>query len=310
RVIRVAVLGAHYRRVEQLLAHAAVGERCLSRLLRRVLQRDDPLSSKSSFFRRLCCRCEIRQAEAGELSGVIRYESPGLGRCKQLAREFVAQLRFFLIQSTELDLVGFRQVCACPYESYVLPLDEILLLGVEPAALAVVVNVLHACEEPGIEIDRIAVRGEPGSFLAPHALQRRIRVGLCETSEHALNASEQLAGSFERDDGVVERWCRALIGDFRNVGETLPHSFLDRRLEIGVLDPVERRRLERKGTRREKRILCCCGSLGGDRRNGYHRETDGDQQRTRAEHRALLGMTPVALPSIRRGGGEREMYCD
>ena len=59
--------------------------------------------------------------------------------------------------------------------------------------------------------------------------------------EHPEHARQQHAGALERDDRVVERRRGGCCGDRRDFGEVLPHPLFDRRLVVGVANPIERR---------------------------------------------------------------------
>src|SRR3546814_15936073 len=48
-----------------------------------------------------------------------------------------------------------------------------------------------------------------------------------------------------------------------DLGQVLLHAFLERGQEVGVLDLVERRRLERQGAGGEQGVLCGGGGHGG-----------------------------------------------
>ncbi len=57
-----------------------------------------------------------------------------------------------------------------------------------------------------------------------------------------------------RCDRIIKRRRLCPVRDRLHVGQVLPHSLFDRRLEVRVFDPIERRSLIEKRARRVERI--------------------------------------------------------
>ena len=70
-------------------------------------------------------------------------------------------------------LRGGRQACAGPHEVVVHPLEQARLLGREAQFGPPAMQRIDAREQPGVHVDRIAVRGQRPGQLALHLLQRR-----------------------------------------------------------------------------------------------------------------------------------------
>ena len=179
--------------------------------------------------------------------------APSLVAASSLFWNAVLQRGFFLVQLAQRGLVGIGQLGAGAHEVAVVALDQEFVDSAS-SSVALVVERLDAREQLRIEEDRILVRGELRRLVFLDLLQRVVRVRLRQREEHLADARQQRAGALHRDDRVVEGRRGGLVGDLLDLGELLLHAFLDRRLEIAVVDLVERRRLVLQRARTEERI--------------------------------------------------------
>ena len=252
RVVRIAVLGALGRGLEQFFARGAVGQFDLCRLLRRVLQRQHPAALELAIFRRCGGSVDLAAGKSGEVRLVLGDERAGLGCGQQLVLEIRRQGGFFLVQLAQRGLVGRGQLRTGAHEVAVVAFGEVFGFGIQ--AIAMVVQMLHARKEFRIEEDRIRVRGELGRLFFLDLLQRVVGVGLDDRAEHLAGAGQQRAAAFHRDDGVVERRRCLVVRNFLDFRDLLLHALLDRRLIVAVLDLVEWRRLILQRAGGEERV--------------------------------------------------------
>ncbi len=263
RIVRIIVLGTRCRRDEEPLANCAILQRRLRGMLRRVLERNDPLAFEVAL---LCSRGGGRNltlAHPIEEFHVIDDERACLGGGKKAALELGRQLRLFLVQITELRLVSLRKIGAGSDEVSVVVLDQRLLLLVESKRVTPIVQALHALVQLVIEEDRVVMIRELRSDLLLNCLERVGRVRARQRIENFRHASENCARSLEWKDRVVERRRTGLICNSFYFSDLLAHSRLECGSIIGLLDRPEIRRLIRKSARRRKRIGC--GERGNSR---------------------------------------------
>ena len=169
-----------------------------------------------------------------------------------LPAELVAELRHFPVEGAEPVLVRRGEVGAGAHEVLVVSLDHQALQRIEAQAGAAVVEGLDPLEQGVVERDGVPMRGHSGRQGPLDGLQGVVRVGGGEAAEDALHTAEQLARALEREDRVLERRRGAFVDDGLHLGELLAHPLFDGRLEVGVVDAVERRRLvEQRAGRRE-----------------------------------------------------------
>src|SRR5262249_50407470 len=113
----------------------------------------------------------------------------------------------------------------------------------------------NALEERVIEKDRVVVRGELRRLLTLNLLQCVVGVRRRDGTEGLQHPSQQLARSFERDQRVVERRRIHAVGDLVDLAQLATHSLLDRRREILVANPIERRGTKGKRAPFGKRVV-------------------------------------------------------
>ncbi len=173
---------------------------------------------------------------------------------------------FFHVELAQAVLVGIGQLRAGAYQLFVVALDQTLLLRIQIQRVALVVDGLDAGEEFGVEIDLVLMRGQLGRDLFLDFLACVAGIGLHQPEEDARHARERFAAALHRFDGVVEGRRFWVIGDLADVGQMLAHAFFERRQIIGVLDLVERRRLERQRAGGQQGVGC---SIRGRSRGGF-----------------------------------------
>ena len=254
RIVRIAALGSRPASVEQLLADGAAGEPLQRRLLRRVLDGQDPPvveTARLGGFRR---RVEIGGRQTREVRPVGDDERGVLGRAEQLIAELRAERGVLLVQLLQPRLVGLREPGAGHHELLIRVLDEPARLRVEAQIAAALVERFDPREQLRVERDRVLVGRDLRRHLLLELLQRVVGVRARQRVEDELGPEERLAALLERDERVLEAGRRRVVGDRVDLGEMLPHAFLERRSEVCVLDPVERRRLERQRARCEQRV--------------------------------------------------------
>jgi hypothetical protein len=123
-----------------------------------------------------------------------------------------------------------------------------------------VVYRLDACEQLLVEEDLVLGRGQPRRDALLDLLQPGIGVRPRQPVEDHLNVCKRLSAALQRDDRVVERRCRGIVGDVPDLLTLLPQRLIKCRKKIGVVDLVERRRVERKRRRLEQRVVCRRGA--------------------------------------------------
>ena len=291
RVVVVAVLAAIDRGLEQLLARRAIGERFLGRLLRRVLQCNQPFAIELARLGGLCRCGDVGVAQAGERIAAVEFERAGFRACEQLGAERGAERRQLLVQFAQRRLVARRQFRTRAHEVAVVALDQTFGFRIEAERVALRIKRFHPRKELGIEKDRVAMRGLLRCLVLLHLLQGVVGIGLGQRGKHLAHARQQCARALQCDDGVIEGRRVVRVCDLLDFGDLLLHAFVDCGLEVGVLDLVERRRLVLQGAGVEERIFGHrgCGGFGrfGFRRRaraGGEGEAHCDKQRAYAKH--------------------------
>src|SRR5690606_1303520 len=127
------------------------------------------------------------------------------------------------------------------HEVDVVALDQTNRLRIEAERIASGMEPIDAREELRVQQDRVLVRGELRRELGLDRLTALVRVGGSEREEGRRGALEQLSGSLERDDGVLEGRRLGILRDRLDLLEMLGHAALERGREVLVLDQIERR---------------------------------------------------------------------
>jgi hypothetical protein len=194
--------------------------------------------------------------------GVVHDQRGVFRSVQQQVDVLGAQRGVLLVQAPERHLVCVRQPGAGAHEALVVVLHEAGRLGIERQRAALAVDRIHALEQRSVEEDGVLVGRELRRDVLLDLLQRRVRVGRREAIEHEADAPQQLPALLERDERVLERRSRGIVGDGRDLLHLNLHAGLERRREVCVLDLVERRRAEGQDARRQQRVRArgCLGS--------------------------------------------------
>ena len=116
------------------------------------------------------------------------------------------------------------------------------------------------------------MRGQLGRHVLLKLLERVVGIGRRQGVERHLHARQRLSAAFERDERVVERGWRGIVGDRGHFGVLLTHALVKRWSEVFVLDVGKRRRLKGKPARSQEWIRD--GRLCGLRRPVGRRPAD------------------------------------
>ncbi len=144
---------------------------------------------------------------------------------------------------------------------------EALLLGGPLGLVGRVVERFDALEKLLVLGDLVAEGGHLGRHLAFDRLQLGIAHGAAVDPEEGLHPAVALAGALELAEGVLEGRRRRVAGDLLDLGQSLLHRQLERRLEVRHLDLVERREAAiGAGPLGEQGIVL---RLGGRRRGAF-----------------------------------------
>ena len=120
-------------------------------------------------------------------------------------------------------------------------------------------------------MDRIGVRGKLRRHFLLDLLESRVGVSAGKVRKDAAGPAEKLARFLERDDRVLEGRLLGLHRDRVGFLFFLGDPLLQRRLEMFVLDLVERRKLKGQRAFGEKRIGGGCGGHFCGRRGCWRR---------------------------------------
>ena len=174
-----------------MLARGVVGERFERRLLRRVLQGQD-VAVDLAVLRRFLPRPPAARPK-GPASGALSVDKQRarLGGGEQLLGEGGLKRAQPLVHRLQLRLLGGGKLGAGVHELLVIDVEQLGLLGVEVQLGLVVVEILDAGEQLGVEVDEVVVRGEQRRGLGVGRLQRVVGVGAIDCGEGEDGAFEQ-----------------------------------------------------------------------------------------------------------------------
>ena len=110
-------------------------------------------------------------------------QGAGLGGGEQLLREVGLQRAQPLVHDLELSLLGRRQLGARVQELLVLDIEQLGLLGVQVQRRPMILEIFHAGEQLGVEIDEVVVRGEQRRGLGVGRLQRVVSIRAVDRRE-------------------------------------------------------------------------------------------------------------------------------
>jgi hypothetical protein len=103
-------------------------------------------------------------------------------------------------------------------------------------------------------MNRIAVRRELRRKIGLYGLKRVIGVRLHDGGKGPIGPIQQLAAALQRFQRVGESRLFRIAGNGLDLVELLAHAFLEGLPIVGILDPVERRRLVGQRARRKQRV--------------------------------------------------------
>src|SRR5690606_2405526 len=246
---------------------------------------------------------DLRLAQAGQFGHVVDQHRRVVDFVEHVVGKLRAQFGQARVDLLEPRLLRGIEPGAGAHEIVVVLLDQAQALGVEAEAGALAVDGLDAREQPRIEHDRVAVRGELRRVLVVDLLADVVGVGAVEVAEDAARIRQQLAGLLQRDDRVLERRLRLLADDRLDLLQFLRHAGVERGREVFVPDPVELREAQRQRALHEQRV----GGLGIGGGRGVHEggscgggpgvglggngggQGDGQGRGERVLHRWILG---------------------
>ena len=182
--------------------------------------------------------------EVGEVrdTRLVRdIEGEGVGRSKHMLAILQAEEREFLHELAVGLLVGGGEVGAAPGEIPVGVDQQLVLVGLQPEAVALSVDGLDTPEESLVEGDIHLVLGHQGREILGDLLHLVVGIGFEQVVEDAAHAVQGLAGSFQGLDGVRESRRIGVGHDGVDFGLRLGDGLLEGGLVMLGPDPVERR---------------------------------------------------------------------
>ena len=199
------------------------------------------------------------------------------------------KLRVAPVDLLEPGLLRVGEQGAVAHRALVELLQEEPLLAVEVELVPLLVHLSHPREELGVELDRVAVRGQPRRDVLLDRLQLVVGVRTAEREEDPRYLVEELARPVERGNRVVEGRRFRVVDDGLDLGVLPSHPLLERRDEVPGSDAVERLDVERRAVVREERVgvLRTIGDLAA-----AGRENDDCENREKSLH----GCTPPEAP--------------
>ena len=162
---------------------------------------------------------------------------------------------------------GLRlSACARAGEVEMIAIEHARLLGRQPEFVLVRLERVDALEQSLVQIGLAAVAREEGRDLALNRLQLVIRVGAGQVEENARHFVQAAAAALQGLNRIGEGRRLGIGGDPVDLRARL----FERRVECGPemlgLETVERRRLEWRGPRFEKRVRVGLGTRHEDSR--------------------------------------------
>lgn len=203
-VVGIALFCACFRGLQHLGTQLAILQRGQHRLLGSVLQGEQILAIELAGLGGIGRGGDIAFAQAIELGLVVHHHRAGGRGGDQAGMELRGEGGFFHVELAQAVLVGIGQLRAGAYQLFVVALDQTLLLRVQIQRVALVVNGFDACEEFGVQIDLVLMRGQLGRDLFLDFLACVAGIGLHQPEEDARHARKRFATTLHRFDGVVE----------------------------------------------------------------------------------------------------------
>ena len=269
----IAARAARHGGLVHALAQRAVLQLRQHRLAGRVQQRDQVLAVQAAGLGGRRGGGDLLLVQALEFLQAVDDDRRVVHFRQDVLVEARPQLRHLGVDRLHAGLAVLVQLRAGAQELLVLAFDQALLLRAQAQRGAALVQRLDAGEELGIQLDRVAVRGQAGGVVRLQLQPRGIGVGAGEAHQQRGRAAQRAAAAFERHDGVVEGRRGRVVGDRGHLGQLLRHALVERGADVGIGNAVERRVLQRQRTRRQQQV----GGrrAGGGRRHGGGRGRGG-----------------------------------
>ena len=229
--------------------------------------------------------------EPGQLLGPVELEPPPVGGGEQVVPELHPQRSELPVQDLEPLLAGRIELGPGADEGLPGPLQQHLLVGLEPQRLAPLPEHLHLPEQAIVEQRVVPVPGQPRRHLPLDGLDLRRGLRRDQRPEDRLDAPQLLAGGAQRRHGVREGGGVRAGGDGFHLGPVPGHGGLEGGAEVLGLDLPERREAEGSGPLREERVR-------DGRRRGAERQGEGKE---RDVHGGLAQVVRERRPGVKRG---------
>ncbi len=181
-----------------------------------------------------------RLRQAGQV-GFLEVQHVAVLVGEQVLAELGVEPGEFLVDGGDAGLGFRRQLGAVLHHADPVGPHQLLLLGRQVQAVALLVDRVHAGEQLGVLADLVLEGGDLGIDTVLDSLELGQVLGGAPHAVQGQHPGERLAGALLGDDGVVEARGRRIVGDGVDLGQVLADSRVDGRLEGRDLDLVERR---------------------------------------------------------------------
>ena len=251
-VVELAAQPARIRRAPQLLLRRTVGRIGHEGDVARILQRHRPPLLAACF--RLGGHSFLY--EVGQLLdplGIGDIECIGVGGGQRILAEFERHLpQLGRILAVQLLLVGRKRRAVAGEALVGLFQQAFVLLRKEPTRIFI--HRLHAGEQLGIERNIVPERRQLGLHIERDTLHLVVGIGFEQVVEHPFDTRKQFAGTFQRNDRIVEGRLGGILHDGVDLGALHGDGRIERGFVILQFDLPERRRGVGRIPLREQRI--------------------------------------------------------
>ncbi len=227
-------------------------------MIRRVLQRDDPLPAQVASRRGPLRRADLLRGEAIELGRAVDDHGAVLAGFQYVLFELGHQRGNLLVELAQMRLVRLRECGSSAHKHDVIALEELQRLGIELQTRTASVQRIDAGKQRRIEQDRILVRREPRRHLGIDLVHVRIGIRAVEVGEDGVHPVEELPSTLEGHYGVREVRRVRIARDSRDFLALLPHARFECRHVIRVFDSVKRWQPVGQRARLPERIVRHC----------------------------------------------------
>ena len=223
-VVLVAVVSAVDVAVENLLAQVAVVGILEEGHDAGVVQGEDPLAGHAVGLGGLGgCGDEVL-GQSGQVFLLVNDQAEGVGLLEHVLSEGELEHGDAAVQLAQLGLTGRVEVGTAAHEVLVGLFQELLLLLVQLFLVLVLIDLLDALEQGGVQADVVAVLGEQGREFLAERLQLVVGVGAVESVEDHADLGKQGAALVQGSHGVLEGGGVGIGDDVLNLGHLLFHS--------------------------------------------------------------------------------------